>query len=229
METPLVEDTTVAGPRPGEWVFTAAMLGFFAAAYVLAEDFPFRAALLPKMVSALGLGLCLVRFVGLVRDLRRSRRRGAAAPAAASTADKPVGSPPPAASPPAAASASGVPVVTASTGGAGVAGAGLTSELAIVDDDVEDDASMEYVFASADGRAWLEALSWIVVFFVAFFALGAFLAVPLFALFYLRLSGGASWLAAGIYAAVTGVLIYLAFRQLIYIPLPAGVLPFMQI
>ncbi|MDQ3485717.1 MAG: hypothetical protein M3445_09980 [Actinomycetota bacterium] len=72
-------------------------------------------------------------------------------------------------------------------------------------------------------------MSWIVVFFIAFFAVGAFLSVPLFALFYLRFSGGTSWLYAGIYAVVSGVLIYLVFRQLVYIPLPTGVLPFLQV
>ncbi len=63
---------------------------------------------------------------------------------------------------------------------------------------------MEYVFASAGGRAWIEAMSWIVAFFVAFFVLGAFVSVPLFALFYLRFSGKTSWLSAGIYAVVSG-------------------------
>ena len=104
----------------------------------------------------------------------------------------------------------------------------VPSELEIVDDDREDDASMEYVFATAGGRAWLEALSWIVVFFIAFFVLGAFVSVPLFALLYLKFSGRTSWLSAAIYAVVTGVLIYVMFRELVFIPLPTGVLPFLQ-
>ncbi len=52
--------------------------------------------------------------------------------------------------------------------------------------------------------------------------------MPLFAFFYLRFSGRTSWLAAAIYAAVTGVLIYLVFQQLVYIPLPTGYIPFLQ-
>ena len=104
----------------------------------------------------------------------------------------------------------------------------MPSELELVDDDREDDASMEYVFATAGGRAWLEALSWIVVFFIAFFVLGAFVSVPLFAFLYLKFSGRTSWLSAAIYAVVTGVLIYVMFRELVFIPLPTGVLPFLQ-
>lgn len=223
----VVQDKTAAMARPGEWAITGFMIVFFAGAYLLAQDFPFRAALFPQMVSVLGLVLSVLRILGLVRELSRARRNPdppsavASTPAdAVETAPKNVTAAPPV----------GVTAPAVSTTGSRTSEAiGATSQLEIVDDDVEDDASMEYVFASAGGRAWLEAMAWIVVFFVAFFVVGAFLSVPLFALFYLRLSGGTSWLSAVSYAVVSGVLIYLVFRELVYIPLPTGVLPFRQI
>lgn len=216
-EARAAESALVATPRRGEWIITSFMVAFFAVAYVLAEDFPSRAALFPKMVSVLGLVLGALRIIGLIRDARAARRT--TGPPSAGTAQ--AGRDVPAAS------------TTTSRVDAAAAGPGVSavtpSELVIEDDDVEDDASMEYVFASAGGRAWLEALSWIVVFFIAFFVLGAFASVPLFALFYLRFSGKTSWLSAGIYAVVTGVLIYLMFRKLVYIPLPTGVFEFLQV
>lgn len=231
----MAEHATGTRPRPGEWAITGFMLAFFAAAYLLAQDFPFRAALFPQMVSVLGLLLTLVRLVGLVRDTVRGRRAPVPLPAVADAPTAVVEPPPAAARPagaavPAAASGTGVSAATADpdTGSESVGAVAVPSELTIVDDDIEDDASMEYVFASAGGRAWVEAMSWVVAFFVAFFVLGAFLSVPLFALLYLRFAGRASWLAAAVYAVVSGVLIYLMFRELVYIPLPTGVFPFMD-
>lgn len=235
VEAPVSEKETVTRPRPGEWFITGCLLAFFAAGYLLAEDFPFRAALFPQMVSVLGIVLSVFRILALIRQTVRARRAPRSAPVVAPVEAASVVNPPPAAAPadaPVAASATGtgataVPV-DAGTAGDEPAADRLVSNLEIVDDDIEDDASMEYVFATAGGRAWLAALSWIVAFFVAFFVLGAFVSVPLFAFFYLRFSGRASWLAAGIYAAVTGVLIYLVFQQLVFIPLPTGYIPFLQ-
>jgi hypothetical protein len=212
----VAENETLTKPRPGEWAVTLFMLVFFAAGYFFAQDYPFRAALFPQMVSVLGLALTVLRVIGLIRETVRFRRAPAPAPASAA-ATAPV------------AAGAGAVTAQAATGGETVGAVAVPSELELVDDDREDDASMEYVFASAGGRAWVEALAWIVAFFIAFFVLGAFLAVPLFAFFYLRFSGRTSWLAAIIYAAVTGVLIYLVFRELVYIPLPESIFPFLQI
>jgi hypothetical protein len=232
VEAPVAEQETGTGPRPGEWVITVFMLAFFAAAYLIAQDYPFRAALFPQMVSVLGFVLSVFRLLGLVRDTVRGRRAPVPAPAVAdaptATVEKPAAAPAGAAVPAAAGTGAAAVSADADPDGETVGAVAVPSELELVDDDREDDASMEYVFASAGGRAWLEALSWIVAFFVAFFTLGAFLSVPLFALLYLRFSGRTSWLSAVIYAVVTGVLIYVAFRELVYIPLPTGYLPFMQ-
>ena len=232
VEAPVAEHETRTGPRPGEWVITVFMMAFFAAAYLLAEDYPFRAALFPQMVSVLGFVLSVVRLVGLVRDTVRGRRAPVPPPAVAdaptATVENSLAAAAPAGAVVPAAAGTGAVSANADPDRETVAAVAVPSELELVDDDREDDASMEYVFASAGGRAWLEALSWIVAFFVAFFTLGAFLSVPLFALLYLRFSGRTSWLSAVIYAVVTGVLIYVAFRELVYIPLPTGYLPFMQ-
>ena len=102
-------------------------------------------------------------------------------------------------------------------------------DLQIVDDEQEEDESLEYVFATAGGRAWSASLAWITAFFVSFFVLGAFITVPLFALVYLRFAGKASWWAAAAYAVVTGALIFVVFRYVVFLPLPTGVIPFLQV
>ncbi len=233
----MAERETVTRPRPGEWIITAVLAAIFAAAYLVADGYPFRAALFPQMVAALGVVLSLVWMLVLVFQTVRALRAPASAPAVAA----PVASveTPPAVPPAAAPADEAVPAAAAGTGAtAATVGAGtaddapavdrLVSNLEIVDDDIEDDASMEYVFATAGGRAWLAALAWIVAFFVSFFVIGAFVSVPLFAFLYLRFSGGTSWLAAAIYAAVTGALIYVVFQEVVFIPLPSGYIPFLQ-
>ncbi len=59
------------------------MLAFFTAAYVLAEDFPYRAALFPRIVSVLGFGLSLLRLAGLIREAVRGRATPVPLPAVA--------------------------------------------------------------------------------------------------------------------------------------------------
>jgi hypothetical protein len=235
VKAPVHERETVTRPRPGEWFVTLFMLAFFAAGYLLAEDYPFRAALFPQIVSGIGFVLSLLRILGLIRQTVRSRRAHVPGPGVAgsptATVEEPaVGAAPAGAAVPAAQAGSGATAASATTDTEGepVGAVTVPSELELVDDDREDDASMEYVFATAGGRAWLAALSWIVAFFVAFFVVGAFVSVPVFAFLYLRFSGRASWWAAGAYAAVTGVLIYLVFQRLVYIPLPTGYIPFLQ-
>ncbi len=92
----------------------------------------------------------------------------------------------------------------------------------LVEAEAEEDESIEYVFATAGWRAWAEALGWIVAFFVSLWVVGVFVTVPLFAVLYLRIAGRASWVAAALYAGVTGGLIFLVFRQLLVLPMPDG-------
>ncbi len=94
----------------------------------------------------------------------------------------------------------------------------------LVDEEAEEDEGIDYVFSTAGARAWMEALAWIVAFFASLWVLGVFVTVPLFALLYLKSSGKTSWIAAVIYAAVTGGIIYLVFRQLLYLSVPDGLL-----
>ena len=211
------ETTTARNPRLGEWVIAASMLGLFAFGYLAAQDWPFRAALFPQMVATLGVLLSVLRLLGLVLETVRGRRAYAPNPPVA----------------PAPAVAAGTQVATEATkppaAEADKQEDDALSRVTLVDDEAEEDSSMEYAFASAGGRAWVAALLWIVAFFVAFFVLGVFIAVPVFALVYLRMAGKASWLAAGLYALVTGAFIYLLFRQVLYLPLPTVVIPFLQL
>ena len=210
------ETTTVRRPRPGEWVIAASMLGFFTLGYVAAQDWPFRAALFPMIVATFGVLLSVLRLLGLALETVRGRR--------ASAPDPPVApAPAVAVSPQVATEETRRPAAEADQQEE------APSQVTLVDDEAEEDSSMEDAFASAGGRAWVAALLWIVAFFVAFFILGVFIAVPVFALVYLRTAGKASWLAAVLYALVTGAFIYLLFRVVLFLPLPTGVIPFLQL
>ncbi|MDQ3485718.1 MAG: hypothetical protein M3445_09985 [Actinomycetota bacterium] len=151
-EDEVVQDKTPAKPRPGEWAITGFMLAFFAVAYVLAQDFPFRAALFPQMVSLLGLVLSVLRILGLVQEARRAKRNPDHPSAVASTPAEPVETAPPTvtAAPPVGAATRAAPSTTgatappsSTTGSRTSEALGPTSDLAIVDDDVADDESME--------------------------------------------------------------------------------------
>jgi hypothetical protein len=224
MEASVQQQRTVHAPRLGDWVFTATMLAVFVACYVLAEQWPFRAALFPQIVAVTGAVLSVLKLLGLGLATFRARRTapGAAVVPSTRAADLP-------AQPPSSAEESENLRTAAAAGEEQVSAepeaphTGLT----FVDDDQEDDQSMEYVFASAGGRAWVAALAWITLFFVSFFVLGAYITVPVFALVYLKFSGKASWLAATTYAVVTGVIIYYVFRELVFIPLPDSPVPFL--
>jgi hypothetical protein len=92
------------------------------------------------------------------------------------------------------------------------------------DEDVDDpdDFSMEYVFATASRLEWATALGWFTTFFVGLYVVGVFITVPVFAFLYLRIAGKAGWIAAAIYAAVAGGLIWFVFDYLLFVPMPAG-------
>ena len=226
--TPPQQVATAPTPRVGDWVIAGALLALFVGSFVLAQDWPYRAALFPMIISSAGALMAVVKLIGLALATVRSRRAplGAAVVPSERAADLPAR--------PMDSSPEAVNVRTAAVAAEGKRERGETSEdgkpedLQIVDDDQEDDETLEYVFATAGGRAWGAALAWITAFFISFFVLGAFITVPLFALFYLRFAGKASWWAAAAYAVVTGAVIYLVFRQVVYLPLPEAVFPFLQ-
>jgi len=222
-----VEHATVGVRRLGEWIISGVLLVFFVGAYLLANDWPYRAALFPKVITATGAVLCVIKLVGLTVGRIRSRRAPTGAAVVPSTRAADVAESPQDSSP------ESESVRTAAVAGSSdrvdgtVPEPGEAAPVQIVDDQQEEDESMEYVFASASGRAWASAIAWIVAFFVCFFVLGAFITVPVFAFVYLRFAGRASWLAAAIYAIVTGALIFVVFRDVVYIPLPESVFPFL--
>jgi Tripartite tricarboxylate transporter TctB family len=212
-------------PRLGDWVIAAVMLALFATAYFLAEDWPFRAALFPQMVAIAGAALSVLKLVGLGLTAAKSRRAPEGLAVVPSTRAADLAAQPQDSSP----EAGAVRVAAAEGEDRAVEDpAAPPTELTFVDDDREDDVSMEYVFASAGGRTWAASLAWIAAFFVLFFILGAYITVPLFALFYLKFAGKASWLGAAIYAVVVGGIIFYVFREVVYIPLPESVFPFLD-
>ncbi|MPZ89735.1 MAG: hypothetical protein GEU81_17100 [Nitriliruptorales bacterium] len=87
----------------------------------------------------------------------------------------------------------------------------------------EQDQSLEYVFATAGGRAWSAALAWVAGFFVGLWLLGVFVMVPLFAFLYLLVVGKARWYSATIYALVCFAVLHVAFRELLAVPMPSGI------
>lgn len=96
------------------------------------------------------------------------------------------------------------------------AAAGGEHENEVNDDDVE------YVFATAGGRAWAAALGWITGFFILLYVAGLFLTAPLFSLLYLRFGGRQSWRMSVGYAVAIGVVLYVAFELLFGIATPPG-------
>lgn len=219
----MARQQAVRAPRVGDWVIAAVMLAFFLAGYFLSFQWPFRAALFPQIVCLAGAALSVIKLAGFglaAFGARRARRDVGGTPSTrpAVLAEQPR-DPAPESEGDRAAAVAGEQERAADP---------AVSDLTIVDDEREDDASMEYVFASAGGRAWAAAIAWIAAFFIAFFVFGAYITVPLFAFVYLRFSGRASWLASAIYAAVTGVIIFVVFRDLVFIPLPESVFPFLD-
>lgn len=168
--------------RGGDVAFALFLLVVFIGGFVATGEWPYRAALFPRLLSAAGVMFAVLKLVGYGLQVRG--RSAAKAPA----------------------------------------GTGRTvGDTELVSEEEEEDLSLEYVFSSAGGRAWAGVLAWIAVFFFSLWLLGVFITVPLFAFAYLRLSGGAGWLGAAIYSAVTGAVIYLAFRQLLSVPMPIGI------
>jgi hypothetical protein len=216
---------TVHQPRGGDWVIAGVMLAFFVAAFLLAQEWPFRAALFPDIITAAGALLSLAKLVGLTLQAVRARRSpaGAAVVPSERAADLPVQ--------PQNSSPESVNVRTAAVAAEEKRTEGSAAvdphpdDVQIVDDEQEEDESMEYVFASAGGRAWIAALGWVTTFFVSFFVLGAYITVPLFAFVYLMVAGKVKWWAALIYAVVTGLIIFVVFRDIVFIPLPESPFP----
>lgn len=167
--------------RIGDVAIALFLLAVFVGAFVAAGEWPYRAALFPRLLSAAGVLFAVLKLGGY--GVRAVRNRSAEA----STAS-----------------------------GRTLGGTELVNE------DEEEDLSLEYVFATAGGRTWAEALAWIAGFFVCLWLLGVFVTVPLFAFAYLRVSGDAGWLGAAIYSIVTGAIIFLAFRQLLTVTMPTG-------
>ncbi|MPZ88898.1 MAG: hypothetical protein GEU81_12660 [Nitriliruptorales bacterium] len=168
--------------RPADVVITLMLSAVFVGAYVLAEQWPFRAAFLPQLLAILGMTFGVLKLIGFVVQLRR----GHDATAGSSADDLAVG------------------------------------DVTLISDE-EEDQSLEYVFATAGGKAWAAALGWVFAFFLMLWLFGVFVAVPVFAFVYLKLSGGAGWLGAGLYAAVAASVLYIAFARLLSVPMPEGI------
>jgi uncharacterized membrane protein YedE/YeeE len=90
------------------------------------------------------------------------------------------------------------------------------------DDDTAAGVDTEYVFANAGRAAWASALLWVAGFFVLLYVLGLFLAAPLFAVTYLRLSAERTWLFSIVYAAVIGAVLYIALEFALQVSTPPG-------
>lgn len=177
---------TPAKLRVGDVVFAGLLLVLFVGGYLLAQAWPFRAALFPQLLSAAGIVFAVLKLAGFAVQARR--RAAARTAVAEASPERTVG------------------------------------DVELVTEDDEDDRSLEYVFATAGRRAWGAALGWVAGFFLALWLFGVLIAVPVFALLYLRFAGKASWSSAAIYAAVVGGVLYVAFGRLLSVPMPNGIL-----
>lgn len=67
--------------RVGDVVLTVILLAVFSGAYLRALDWPFRAALFPKLLSAAGIGFAVLALIGFAVRLRRAAREEPGEPA----------------------------------------------------------------------------------------------------------------------------------------------------
>lgn len=69
------------------------------------------------------------------------------------------------------------------------------------------------------------ALAWAVAFFASVWTIGLQMAIPLFALVYLRFGAGEAWPKVAVYAAAAYLFVDIMFTRVLHIPLPAGAIP----
>lgn len=93
---------------------------------------------------------------------------------------------------------------------------------ALIEEEEASEAELEDVFASSARSTWLRALGWMSLFFVLLWSAGMLITIPVFALLYLVIEARERPWVAGIYAAISWVLIYGLFDQLLRIPLPTS-------
>jgi Tripartite tricarboxylate transporter TctB family len=187
----------LSGDTVADLVITGLLMALFGWAFVEANQWSSRAALFPHLVAGTMFvlsGLYLVQV--LLRVVRQAKGAGTAA---AGPAD---------------------PVATGHDA-SGHLPAGHVAEPHGNEDDVNED-DVEYVFQTAGARRWAAALGWIAGFFVLLFVAGLYVTAPLFSLLYLRFAGRRTWLLSVIYAAVAGLVLYLAFEVSLGIPTPPG-------
>ncbi|MDQ2633476.1 MAG: tripartite tricarboxylate transporter TctB family protein [Pseudomonadota bacterium] len=187
--------SATSGNRVAEWTITVFLLAMMAGAYVLTLRWPENAALFPRMVSAAGLILIVVRIVFLLRQ-------GFAPPAA-----------------PAPVAAKSKVIAVPEDGEKSIEISGPDS------DEQGDESELHDVFASAGGRRWLSVIGWIAAFFIGLHLFGLLVALPVFTVFYLRVVAKASWLTCFLYVLGTAGLIYLLFVAVLHLPLPEGIIP----
>ena len=75
--------STKPGVRPADLVITLMFLVLFAGAYLLAEQWPFRAAFFPQLLAMLGVGFAVLKLIGLGVTAVRARKAPADAPVVA--------------------------------------------------------------------------------------------------------------------------------------------------
>ncbi|MPZ72569.1 MAG: hypothetical protein GEU74_04955 [Nitriliruptorales bacterium] len=159
-------------------VISLLFVALFAWAYLEAGQWTFRSALFPKLVTAAGALIALLRLAMLLLRRRRSTVDDAARP--------------------------------------------QIDGVTVVDDEEAEEQSLEYVFANAGRRVWLESLGWVLLFFGGLYVLGLYVTVPVFTVAYLRFVGRTPWWVAAVYAAVATLILYLAFTQFLRVPVPSG-------
>jgi hypothetical protein len=95
---------------------------------------------------------------------------------------------------------------------------------ATMDEGGAQEAELADAFATASRAEWVSAVGWMAAFFVLLWALGALVAVPLFALVYLLVVSRESPVLAAGYALLLWAFIYGPFDRLLRIPMPPGTL-----
>ena len=186
-----------------EWAITVFLFLVFATAFAMSLNWPAQTAFLPRLLSGAGALLVLFKLVGLAISAR------SAAVASARVA---------------------APVGAAGKSASGDDDEKVVTLLADVDEeDQGNEDELKDVFTSSPLKLWVEALSWLAGFFVAFYLLGLLVVLPLFSILYLHFVGKLRWWVTLLYVGGTAAFIYFLFIRLLHLPIPLGVFPLIQI
>ena len=184
----------------GDWAITIILLFIMSGAFILAYDWPDKAAFFPRLLSGVGAAFTAIRLLVLTRE---TLTRGFVD-----------------VSPPA-------PTAKLSSPDNGNNSTDVEEEKEIIiagaDSDEEgNEEELHMIFATAGLARWSAVVGWLTLFFAGLYFASLLVILPVFTALYLRKVAKSSWLFCGLYVLATAGVMYLLFVSLLHLPLPEG-------